>query len=133
MSNILYSPSVNGFFDDSIHTSVPKDAVKIDKNTYFNLLKEQSEGKRIVANREGYPITEFVVASDEVLHRKEREWRNSELCRADIELNKVQDSDSKAVGTVGQWRDYRKMLRAWPESVNFPDKNFRPRAPDHQE
>lgn len=63
----------------------------------------------------------------------ERVWRNSELIRADIELNKVQDTDSKAVGSVAAWRDYRKALRAWPENVNFPVKNSRPKAPDAKE
>ena len=39
--------------------------------------------------------------SSEELAREERIWRDAELIRADEELNKVQDSDPKAVGTVG--------------------------------
>jgi hypothetical protein len=57
----------------------------------------------------------------------ERVWRNSELARADIELNKVQDG---APGTVGEWRSYRNALRGWPEDKNFPDSEQRPTAPD---
>lgn len=60
----------------------------------------------------------------------ERAWRNKELVRSDIELNKVQDSDPKVKGTVSQWRDYRKALRAWPENTDFPNKDKRPLAPD---
>lgn len=65
------------------------------------------------------------------LPKEERVWRNAELIRADIVLNKVQDSDPKAVGSVSDWRNYRKSLRAWPEHQDFPKTEFRPKAPDH--
>lgn len=61
---------------------------------------------------------------------QERLWRDSELDRADIELYKVQDSDPKAKGSVSEWREYRKALRAYPESEGFPNKESRPVAPD---
>lgn len=61
---------------------------------------------------------------------QERSWRDVELIRADIELNKVQDSDPKSKGSVSAWREYRKALRAWPEHQDFPDKSKRPVAPD---
>jgi len=60
----------------------------------------------------------------------ERVWRDAELARADVELFKVQDSDPKAVGSVADWRQYRKELRAWPEHEGFPSKANRPKAPD---
>lgn len=58
----------------------------------------------------------------------ERAWRNGELDRADIELNRVQDGMGH--GTVGEWREYRCALRDWPEHVSFPDAAGRPVAPD---
>lgn len=61
---------------------------------------------------------------------QERLWRDSELDRADIELYKVQDSDPKAKGSVSGWREYRKALRAYPESEGFPNQESRPVAPD---
>ena len=60
----------------------------------------------------------------------ERIWRDGELVRADEELNKVQDSDPKAVGTVTQWREYRRALRGIPELEGFPSSHVRPVAPD---
>lgn len=60
----------------------------------------------------------------------ERKFRDAELRRADIELLKVQDSDPGATGNVGDWRTYRKALRAWPNDENFPDPSYRPVAPD---
>ena len=58
----------------------------------------------------------------------ERDWRNGELDRADIKLNKVQDG--MGAGTVTAWREYRCALRNWPEHESFPDSSFRPTAPD---
>lgn len=64
----------------------------------------------------------------EQLASVERSWRNGELARADIELNKVQDG--MGVGTVASWREYRCLLRDWPQHTSFPDSSFRPVAPD---
>lgn len=69
-------------------------------------------------------------ASIEELAAEERIWRDAELLRADEELNKVQDSDPKAIGTVTQWREYRRALRGIPELAGFPTSHVRPIAPD---
>lgn len=66
--------------------------------------------------------------SKDQVEYQEITWRNSELIRADGELNKVQDADPKAIGTVGQWREYRKNLRAYPESEGF-SSGIRPVSP----
>lgn len=68
------------------------------------------------------------VPTPEQLSSIERAWRDGELDRADIELNKVQDG--MGTGTVGAWREYRCALRGWPESEFFPDSTKRPVAPD---
>jgi hypothetical protein len=71
--------------------------------------------------------------SPTVAELEELVWRNSQLQIADYELNKVQDSDPKAVGTVGEWRMYRKELRGWPENSKFPNKESRPISPHIKE
>lgn len=48
----------------------------------------------------------------------ERLWRDNELNKADIELNKVQDG--MGTGLVSQWRKYRCDLRNYPASTGFP-------------
>lgn len=73
----------------------------------------------------------FKIDNDKLQEKKaviEREWRNSEIARSDIELLKVQDG--MGVGTVAAWREYRCALREWPENPNFPDSTKRPVAPD---
>lgn len=61
------------------------------------------------------------------LEEAQRLWRNAELARADVQLNKVQDG-VKGIGTVDAWRKYRMALRDWPASDTFPDVT--PEAPD---
>lgn len=58
----------------------------------------------------------------------ERSWRDNELRRADIEINKVED----IAGTFGAatWRAHRINLRDWPADPAFPDSALRPAAPD---
>ena len=60
--------------------------------------------------------------------KHERDWRDSALIVADIELNKVQDG--VGVGTVTAWRTYRCELRGWPAHAMFPDSAYRPVSPD---
>ena len=91
--------------------------------------------------REAFGAVDLVVMTNEEIHAHlnptptpeqlasiERAWRNGELDRADIELNKVQDG--MGTGTVAQWREYRCALRNWPEHESFPDSAQRPVAPD---
>lgn len=59
-----------------------------------------------------------------------RLWRDSELARADVELNKVQDG--MGVSTVTQWRAYRVALRNWPTTDGWPEST-KPVSPDYKE
>ena len=68
-----------------------------------------------------------VVNKDTVKAEDERQWRNAELARADIQLMKAEDG-MKGIGTQKAWRAYRVELREWPASETFP--NVRPVAPD---
>lgn len=88
-----------------------------------------SEDVEIGDTQSGSSWVKYSPSKEEVI-KSERVWRDGELTRADIELNKVQDGDSSAVGSVTDWRTYRKALRSWPESSDFPDNSKRPVAPD---
>ena len=77
--------------------------------------------EEIYAHEHPEPTPEQLVAI-------ERAWRDGELDRADIELNKVQDG--MGTGTVSAWREYRCLLRNWPENEFFPDSTKRPVSPD---
>lgn len=132
MEKIYYSSSVKGFFSSDVHSveQIPKDSVEISKDLYDELFVGQTKGKLISSDENGFP---FLKDNPVDYKQIERDWRDIELKRADNELNKVQDSDPKAIGTVTEWRQYRKDLRAWPENQNFPNKNLRPVSPDNKE
>jgi len=130
MTIIYYSPSTRGFYQSDFHSNLPPDVIEISKTAKQTLLSGTSSGKIISVAPNGDLVLADPLPIDDELYEGERFWRNGELTRSDIHLNKVQDSDPKAKGSVSDWRNYRKALRAWPESSDFPNKEFRPKAPD---
>jgi hypothetical protein len=46
-----------------------------------------------------------------------RGWRDGELAKADIEINKLDDED----GNSSDYRAYRIVLREWPDTAQFPN------------
>lgn len=55
---LCYSKSVGGFLDTAIHRTLPADAVEITREEHAVLLDAQSEGKAIVAGRDGRPVAQ---------------------------------------------------------------------------
>ena len=54
---MFYSASTNGFYVPEIHgDNIPADAVEITVEEHQALLEGQSQGKRIVADENGYPV-----------------------------------------------------------------------------
>ncbi|MNQ04615.1 hypothetical protein D3C85_173330 [compost metagenome] len=127
---IYFSKSKNGFFRSEIHgDNKPEDCRSISEEVYLSLIEQQSLGKLIKSDEQGLPIAVDNIPSLAALMLDERIWRDSELRRADVELNKVQDSDPKSTGSVSDWRLYRKALRAYPEHPEFPSRAARPTSP----
>jgi len=97
----------------------------IPAHAYLETPPEISEFESVKWENGGW----VVVVNNRVIEI-ERHWRNLELFRSDFEINKIEDDDPKAVGTIEQWRKYRRQLRAWPEHEDFPSIEKRPIAPD---
>lgn len=58
MKKIFYSGSNNAFYDSYIYAGLlPSDVVEITKELHDFLLREQSQGKRIISNDSGLPIS----------------------------------------------------------------------------
>jgi hypothetical protein len=51
-----YSPSTQGFYNESIHLSIPNDAIDIPDDEYITLFENQGKGMEISHNESGYPI-----------------------------------------------------------------------------
>lgn len=123
----FYDGSVPGFYDADSKTD---SAVEISDDVFEDLIKAQSQGMRIVADSNGYPmLAEPLPPTDEELAAAERAWRDSQLIVADDEIRKHEDEDATATSTEKAWRTYRSVLRAWPSSEHFPDKEHRPVEP----
>lgn len=124
-----YSASAQGFFTSEVNgENIPSDCVEITEEYKAYLLSSESSAKKIAPDESGYPVIVDVTLSDSDKASVEKAWRDSELGQADMELNKVQDADPKAVGTVAQWREYRRALRNYPESEGF-SSGIRPVSP----
>lgn len=54
---MFYAKSTGGFYDVDIHgNNIPQDAVEITNEEHTALLEGQSQGKVIVADKDGYPV-----------------------------------------------------------------------------
>ena len=56
--SMFYSKSTGGFYDDSLHETIPSDAVGITVAQWQALLAGQASGQLIVADSNGNPILE---------------------------------------------------------------------------
>lgn len=122
MAEALESPLEPGVFHvpaGCVDTNVPFPEGVTDQNYVF-----WKEGNWWVGQ---YPIDPNIPKAEDIA----REWRNTELARADVQLLKVQDGMPN-LGTVSDWRKYRVALRTWPDTEGFPSLESRPVAPDAQ-
>lgn len=126
---IYFDPTSMGFYTSEYFKTFPTKSIEISTDTYKELLAGESQGMQISCDENGKPFLKEPEVDLEFLTSQENAWIKKELSFASNELEKVQDSDPKAVGTVSQWRDYRKALRAWPEHEDFPNKESRPVPP----
>lgn len=128
-SKLYFNLQNSGFYDSDINDVIPSTATEVSPSEYKRLLDGICSGKAVKFDGQGFVLEDQDLSLEDSKFF-ERNWRDNELKRADIELNKVQDSDSKAKGTVTQWREYRRLLRDLPEHALFPSIEARPVAPD---
>lgn len=98
--------------------SIPFSEGNYDYNEYLSWLDEGNTP---------LPVTAYVAQEMIESPVGARLWRDRELFRADVMLNRLQDGET-GLGTQKAWRAYRIELRNWPESDSFPDQT--PVAPD---
>ena len=135
----LYSPTTNSFYpaeyekDYKKNNNWPSDLVQVSYEDFKTFaLDKPPLGMRRGYNKSGFVWLEVQLTPDQLL-AMELDWCRKELTRADGCINRAQDGES-GVGTISDWRNYRKNLRLWAEMTSPPDqKSKRPSAPDSKD
>lgn len=137
IESMYYSPSVNGFYVQSIHgASMPDDVRPIDYETYLSLFEGQSRsGKRIMPDDSGNPV--LMAQEPPTLDQRKASalsWRANQLAETDGLVARHRDELEIGETTldVAQYQAvqmYRKALRDWPQTEHFPDSEQRPTPP----
>jgi len=130
------SKTTRGFYDPTINSEIPADAVEISPEDHQELLAGQSEGKVITWGRDGFPLlADPLPPSVEDLAAMERIWRDQRLSETDGVVTRHRDEledGSATTLTPEQYTElqaYRRALRGWPESGDFPLSEHRPLSP----
>ncbi|AUG04861.1 phage tail protein [Pseudomonas sp. 09C 129] len=115
---------------------IPDDAVEITSEYHAELLAGQSEGKVIAWGDDGIPgLADPPPPSDEELATAERYWRDQQLSETDGVVTRHRDEIEEGVATTlaadqyAALQAYRRALRNWPETGEFPLIDHRPTAP----
>lgn len=122
MNKMYYSKQTGGFYAQEIHgDNIPSDAMEITAEQHAELLQGQSEGKRIEADENGYPIlVDPPAPTAEQLAAHARSKRDALLRSTD--WTQVPD----APVNQQDWATYRQALRditlqdGFPKNINWP-------------
>ena len=106
-----YSPSHNSFYLPEIHgDNIPTDAVEITEAEHAALLEGQAQGKRIVADENGYPVLQDppALTLDEAKQVKLAEI--NAVCDAEIGAIKATYPDTEVMSWDKQEREARALV-----------------------
>ena len=107
-----YSKSTGGFYDSTIHTTWPEDAVWITDEQHTELLAGQSNGQVIMPGKDGKPVLASKAPSH--LHRWDgKEWTLDKAAASQL-LAEAIDKGTDAINNLVD-EAYRHVTRFWPE------------------
>lgn len=131
----IYSSRTQGcFLDDSINI-LPADALLLSVEEHAKYLKAQVDGKAINFETEPPSLIDRPTQPAEVLAQVERNWRSEQLEATDGVVSRHRDELEEGADTTltaaqySELQTYRRALRDWPESGEFPLVDHRPPAP----
>lgn len=123
---IYYSKITKGFYSDGVHgANVPSDCVVISEETWRNLLEDQSQGKQIVPDENGYPIA-IVPPVAPPTWEQIRSKRDGLL--KDSDWAAFPDATPKP--SKEAWLTYRQTLRDLPQNFSEPTEVVWPEKPE---
>ena len=119
-----YSKTTGGFYRTEIHgNDIPSDTVSVTDEQHSLLFAQQSEGKQIVSDDDGYPIAIPRPASVPTWE-KIKAQRDKLLQQCDWTVL----SDSP-VSNQSDWLTYRQALRDIPQDFTTPEEVVWPTVP----
>lgn len=116
---MFYSKSTGGFYDRAIHgNNIPADAVEITAEEHAALLEGQSQGKRIQADENDYPIlAERPLPTPEQILVQQLAEAQAYLERTDFYYPRFLETGEPAPEDVVQKRiEARELIRANTDS-----------------
>ena len=123
---IYYSKTTKGFYCEEIHgTNIPSDCVQITKEQHTTLLNDQSQGKQIVPDQNGYPIAIIPPVAPPT-------WEQIKAQRDGLLKDSDWTTNSDAPFTAAQkkaWKEYRQALRDLPSTFSTPEEVVWPEKP----
>ncbi|WP_460052689.1 phage tail assembly chaperone [Pseudomonas sp. H1_A05] len=133
---MIYSSKATGFFYDSdLGGELPTDATEISLELHQVLLGGQMQGLVINFDTEPPSLMERPPLSLEQLIEIERSWRASQLSATDGVVARHRDESESGMSTTltteqyAELQTYRRQLRDWPQTGQFPSIEHRPIAP----
>ncbi|MGY4662339.1 hypothetical protein ACVWZ9_003133 [Pseudomonas chlororaphis] len=134
---VFFSPATGFFYDDQVCEFIPGDAIGFSSEERDALLFAQGNGKYIGVMPDGCPgLIDSPPQSPEQLAEVERYWRSRQLSTTDGVVTRHRDELEEGIATTlsadqyTEVQTYRRALRNWPESGEFPLSEHRPPAPD---
>ncbi|MQG96229.1 phage tail assembly chaperone [Pseudomonas sp. MN1F] len=131
---VYFAPD-GGFYSLDFQGFVPAGSVEVTEVDYKALQAGQLQGKWIVANDQGYPVLQAPEESPGYLASVERSWRDMQLAATDGLVVRHRDeleAQAETTLTSAQYAElqaFRRALRDWPDSGDFPLIEHRPGGP----
>lgn len=135
---VFFSPSTCGAYVPEIHgDNMPEDVVEVAESVWWELLNELSTSPKMMSSRpNGHPVLIDPPPLDvEEIGAAERAWRDGQLALTDPLVSRHRDEFEEGVQTsitaeqYAELQAYRRQLRDWPQSEQFPLAEHRPIAP----
>ncbi|WP_063569193.1 hypothetical protein [Achromobacter ruhlandii] len=133
---LYYSKSMAGFYDETLHATIPADATPVSNEMHADLMFMQTQGKEIVADANGNPIAvDPAPLTPQQLEAVARALRDESLSTTDWMVARYRDEIDSGMGstlTAEQFREilaFRQALRDWPDDPEFPNPESQPAAP----
>ncbi|WP_046856795.1 phage tail assembly chaperone [Pseudomonas sp. CCOS 191] len=132
----FYSAATGGLYVHDVNgTSMPADAMEISEDNYSALISAAADGKVLISDSNGFPVIAEPEIPSGTLASAEREWRDAQLALTDGLVSRHRDELDDHMETTlspsqySELQAYRRTLRNWPESVQFPLIEHRPLVP----